>query len=138
MWRAFMKRASWLILAAVMFLAFSGITRAGAYPGEEPLPPYTGVIYNRTGYDIWIPSLNSSATLLVPARGWIEYTVWSPTFEVLGYVNGKLDWCQRITVTPGALQFLCKRYDFSAEIRSPVPVRKIKPWGKRWEIEELG
>ncbi len=138
-----MKRASWLILAAVLFLAFSGITWGGAYPGEDSLPPYTGVIQNKTHYDIWIPSLNSSGTLLVPARGWIEFTAWSPIFEVVGYINGQPYWCQKITVTPQAQQFLCKRYDFSAEILPPELLRKIKPWHKkrlkkRVKIEELG
>ena len=49
-------------------------------PGMKPRQPkiqaYTGLIQNFTEYDISIPSGNSGATLVVPARGWLEYVNW--------------------------------------------------------------
>ena len=114
---------------------------------ETPLKPmpYTGIIRNNTGYDLAIPSLNSGATLVVPAKGYIEYTVWSPNFEVDAYHDGKPFWCDKIKVAPDKYQYMCKKYDFIAEIKAepvkpkPVPKKRhLKKKPKEEGVKGLG
>jgi hypothetical protein len=95
---------------------------------------YTGIIKNRTKYDINIPSLNSDATLTVPAKGFIEYTAWKKHFEVTAYRDGKPFYCLKINATPREYAFMCKKYDFICEVVGPEPATgpsKLKPRKKR-------
>lgn len=104
---------------------------------------YTGVIQNYTKYDISIPASNSAATILVPAQGWMEYTTWSPTVHLDGYVEGQKIYHQKIVVQPKKYKHMGKEYDFVAAIGKEVvppkkkPVRKKKPKPKV-EVEGLG
>jgi len=94
--------------------------------GPEALTtqPYIGIIKNKTKYSLSIPSLNSGGTLIVPSKGWIEYIVYSPKFELDAYYNGKPIWCDNISVTPEKYEYMCKKYDFMAEIVQPEPTSK--------------
>jgi hypothetical protein len=108
------------LLVGALFLVTNAIAQEVAPELLEKPIPYTGLIKNNTNYDLSIPSLNSGATLIVPAKGMIEYTVWAPKFEVDAYRNGKKIWCDWITVDPDKYQYKCKKYDFVAEITKPV------------------
>ena len=139
-----MPRERFLVILALSFiiaLSFAGVTGAG----PQPDAPYTGVIQNHTQYCISIPSGNSDGTLIVPPGGWIEYVVWAPEFQLMGYVAGQPYYCQKITVVPQKYPFKCKSYDFLAEIKAaeagkPKPVRKKRPAKESWgeEVEGLG
>ncbi len=83
--------------------------------------PYTGVIKNSTRYDLVVPSLNSDATITIPAHGWIEYTAYSKNFEVTVYSDGKPFYCLTICADPKNYQYACKKYDFIAEIAKEEP-----------------
>lgn len=145
-----MKRFLFLMLGGILVFCLSGITFGNTYPGSEAELPYVGVIINKTKYDVSVPSLNSGATLIVPAEGWIEYVVWSTEFEVIGYFCGSPLCCQKVKVNPKSYQFMCKAYDFSAEIcPAEKPAKKSKPVRKKrkrfWrkkpkpiEVEGLG
>lgn len=88
---------------------------------------YTGIIQNYTNYDVTIPSANSSASLLVPARGWLEYTAWSPSVHLSGYVDGQQVYHQKIVVQPKKYKHMGKDYDFLAEIKPSEPVKEPPP-----------
>jgi hypothetical protein len=95
-----------------------------------PIKPraYTGIIRNKTKYDLSIPSMNSDATLVVPAKGWIEFTSWSQRFNLTVYRDGKPYYCLKITASPKNYPFMCSNYDFLAEIKRDEPVpRRPKP-----------
>ena len=141
-----MKRPAFLILAAMFLLAQAGMTFGTAEQPPDRLP-YSGVIQNHSKYDISFPSANSSGTLIVPAGGYLEYRVYTPSFNLIGYVDGKPYYCQKIDVRPRGYAFMCKHYDFMAEVmakeepmkkpaplRQKRPVRKLKPG----EVEGLG
>jgi hypothetical protein len=118
------KRKITLALLASM-VALLVVTGAHAQaPGPLPLPPYTGVIKNNSSHDISIPSENSLATLIVPARGWIEFVVWDPKFQLIPYLDGQPYGCQKVRVQPQAFPYMCKNYDFLVEIMGPVPAKK--------------
>lgn len=109
-------------LLVAMMVALLVVTGANAVStGTATLPPYTGVIKNNTSCDFSLMSQNSLATLIVPARGWIEYVVWDPKFEVIPYYNGQPFGCQNVTVTPKGFPYKCKQYDFMVEINGPGP-----------------
>ena len=75
------KKITVALLASVVALLL--VTWANAMAvGPEPLPPFKGIIKNNTKHDISIPSENSLATLILPAKGWIEYVVWDPKFDL--------------------------------------------------------
>ena len=144
-----MKRLLLLTFATFLLLALSGVTQAALEPSpQEAIPPYTGVIQNKTNHDISFTSENSGGTLIVPARGWIEYTVWKPNVNLIGYLNGKPYFCEKVRVNPQSYPFMCKKYDFVAEIvkAEPAPkakkaVRKKRPLRKKpvgAEVEGLG
>ncbi|MGB8992521.1 MAG: hypothetical protein WCD80_10745 [Desulfobaccales bacterium] len=92
---------------------------------------YTGVIKNSTRYDVSVPSLNSDATLQIPAHGWIEYRAYTKNFELTVYSDGKPFYCLKILADPRNYQYACKKYDFIAEIVKPEPVQRYKPLKKR-------
>jgi hypothetical protein len=92
---------------------------------------YTGIIKNKTKYEVSIPSENSDGTLVIPPKGWIEYTIWTHQADVTAYHNGKPFHCLKLSAHPQEYPFMCKKYDFMAEIVKPEPTRKYKPMKKR-------
>jgi hypothetical protein len=104
------------------------------FPGTkktESARPYTGIIKNKTKYEVSVPSGNSDTTLVIPPYGWIEYTAWTRKFNVTAYHHGKPFYCLKINAHPKNYAFMCSKYDFIAEIVKPVPVRKYKPLRKK-------
>jgi hypothetical protein len=92
---------------------------------------YTGIIKNKTNYEVSLPSANSDGTLVIPAHSWIEYIAWTRKFDVTAYHDGKPFYCLKIQAQPKNYEFMCSKYDFMAEIVKPEPVRKYKPLRKR-------
>lgn len=88
---------------------------------------YTGIIQNYSNYEVTVPSVNSSAVLIVPAQGWVEYVVWSPSLHLTGYVEGKQIYQQKIVVQPKKFKYMGKDYDFIAEIKPLAPVKDPVP-----------
>ena len=79
-----------------------------------------------------IPSENSDATLVIPPHGWIEYTIWTHNADVTAYRDGKPFYCLKLSAHPKQYPFMCKKYDFMAEIVKPEPAAgKYKPMKKR-------
>ncbi|MBM4295035.1 MAG: hypothetical protein FJ126_09065 [Deltaproteobacteria bacterium] len=107
---------------------FGQLPTPSVRPREKPVKPYTGIIKNNTRHDLSVPSHNSDATVIVPARGYVEYTVWSPTFEFTAFRAGDPYHCFRGKVDPKAFQFMCKKYDFMAVIQKEDPpvYKKLK------------
>ncbi len=68
-------------------------------PASEPPQKYTGIIKNKTGYEVSVPSGNSGATLIIPARGWIEYTSYERHFDLTAYHAGKPFYCMNINAS---------------------------------------
>jgi hypothetical protein len=101
-------------------------------------PPFTGIIKNKTRYDVSVPSMNSGATLVIPAYSWIEYTAWNQKFDVTVYRHGKPFYCLKIAAHPKNYQFMCSKYDFIAEIIKAEPVRRPKPKKCDDGVEALG
>jgi hypothetical protein len=97
----------------------------------ESARPYTGVIKNTTRYEVAVPSLNSGATIAIPAHGWVEYTAYQKKFDLTVYSDGKPFYCLKIAADPKNFQYMCKHYDFIAEIVKPEPVGKSKIRKKR-------
>ncbi len=134
------KKITLALLASVVALLLVTWANAEA-PGLEPLPPYIGIIKNNSPYDVSVPSENSLATLIVPARGWIEFVVWDPNFDLIPYIDGKPFGCQKVTVTPDAFPYMCKNYDFLVEINPPVPSpndRYYRKYKKRYRKPRTG
>jgi hypothetical protein len=102
--------------------------------------PYTGIIKNKTGYEVSIPSDNSDATLVIPPHGWIEYTIWTHQHDVAAYHDGDPFYCLKLIAKPQAYTFKCKKYDFMAEIFKPEPAKrpagKYKPMKKRKRVKK--
>jgi hypothetical protein len=88
---------------------------------NQPSRLYTGIIKNKTKYDVSVPSGNSGATLTIPAKGWIEYSAWTRRFELTAYHDGKPFYCMKIVADPRSQPFMCKKYDFMMEIVKPEP-----------------
>jgi len=88
---------------------------------------YIGIIQNYANYDVTVPSVNSSAPLIVPAQGWLEYVVWSPIIHLAGYVDGKQIYQQKIVVQPKKYKYMGKDYDFVAEIKPLAPIKDSVP-----------
>jgi hypothetical protein len=120
-----------LIGAALLLFAQTGISYGTVGQADLPqLPPYTGVIQNHTGIPVSFPSDNSSGTLIVPPKGFMEFISWHANFDLIGYVDGKPFFCQKVQVKPHSVPFMCKVYDFDAEIMAPpakaAPGTKLK------------
>ena len=106
--------------------------------GDLPVPPrmkksarqYTGIIKNKTGYDVAIPSRNSGATLTIPARGWTEYISWDKNFDLTVYQDGQPFYCLQIMSHPREYAYMCKKYDFIAEISKAEPAKSYRPGRK--------
>ena len=93
---------------------------------------YTGIIKNKTGYEVSVPSENSDAALVIPPHSWIEYTMWTWRTAVTAYHDGKPFYCLKLVADPRAHPFMCSKYDFMAEIVKPEPAAgKYKPMKKR-------
>lgn len=94
----------------------------------QKIQPYTGLLRNFSAGAISIPSQDSSATLILPAGGQMEYTVWKPKFDICGYVNGTQVYHKNITIGPGTkYTFLGRTYDFLAEVCPELPTPRIMP-----------
>lgn len=116
-----------------------------ALPGLESLPAtpitnragparkYTGIIKNKTAYEVSVPSGNSSAILIIPARGWIEYVAYESHFNLTAYHNGKPFYCMNINADPRTYAFMCDKYDFLVEIVKPEPKPKVDRKMKRYK-----
>jgi hypothetical protein len=87
---------------------------------------YTGIIKNKTRYDVSVPSGNSGATLIIPARGFIEYITWKKSFDLTVYQGGKPFYCLKINAHPNEYPYMCQKYDFMAEIVKPEPSAPLK------------
>jgi hypothetical protein len=101
-----------------------------------PARKYTGIIKNKTAYEVSVPSGNSGATLIIPARGWIEYTSYERHFDLTAYHAGKPFYCMNITASVGDYPYMCDRYDFMVEIvkpepKSTAPGKKMKRYKKK-------
>ena len=135
------KKIILAVLAGMVTLLIVTGANAAA-PGPDSLPPYTGVIKNNSSHDISVPSENSLGTLIVPARGWIEFVVWDPRFHLIPYLDGQPYGCQNVRVQPHAFPFMCKDYDFLVEInmREPVPSKKdyYRKLKKRYRKQRTG
>ena len=93
---------------------------------------YTGIIKNKTRYEVSVPSESSDATLIIPAHSWIEYTIWTRRANVTAYHDGKPFYCLKLWADPSEFPFMCKNYDFVAEIVKPEPeAGQYKPMKKR-------
>jgi hypothetical protein len=102
-------------------------TGISAASESQEVRSYTGIIKNKTRYEISIPSENSRGTLVIPPNGWIEFTIWNQHLGVTAYHDGKPFYCLNIFARPQLYSFMCKKYDFMAEIRPPTPVRPCVP-----------
>jgi len=121
---------------------------ASVLPGRGDLPVpvnlrdnerarrYTGIIKNKTRYEVSVPSESSDATLIIPAHSWIEYTIWTRRANVTAYHDGKPFYCLKLWADPSEYPFMCKQYDFMAEIVKPEPVGKYKPMKKRKRVKK--
>jgi hypothetical protein len=98
-----------------------------------PARKYTGIIKNKTGYEVSVPSGNSGATLVIPARGWIEYVAYERHFNLTAYRDGKPFYCMNINVKTRDYAFMCDRYDFMVEIDKPEPKPQVVPKKKRYK-----
>jgi hypothetical protein len=113
------KGKRWWVVAVGVAL----LVAAAGVAGVASAAPFTGIIKNNTAYELSIPSYNSMGTLIVPPKGWIEYVVWDGQFELIPYRDGQpVTWgCQKVSVKPHSYPFMCKNYDFVAEITAPAP-----------------
>jgi hypothetical protein len=104
---------------------------------HAPARRYTGIIKNKTQYEVSIPSENSDATLVIPPHSWIEYTMWTRNAQVTAYHNGKPFYCLSLYANPREYPFMCSKYDFMAEIVKPEPTHRYKPMKKRkWRAKK--
>jgi hypothetical protein len=103
-------------------------------------PPrkYTGIIKNKTALEVSVPSGNSDSTLVIPARGWIEYISYARHFNLTAYHDGKPYFCMNINAEPRNYAFMCDRYDFLVEIVKPEPKPKVAPKQKRYKKKPKG
>ena len=93
----------------------------------EEARAYTGIIKNKTSCEVSIPSQNSDATLVIPPHSWIKFTIWTRKSNVTAYHNGKPFYCLNIFAQPHEYPFMCKKYDFMAEIVKSEPVIRHRP-----------
>ncbi len=121
-------RLSMLVVVAACFWGCCGPTLVSQDEiGGQEIRPYVGLLQNYSTMDISIPSQDSDATLILPARGTMEYTAWKPNFTLIGFVDGKEVFCQHVRVQPQRYTFFCKNYDFLAEIMAEAPLPGGRP-----------
>jgi hypothetical protein len=109
------------------------LPQPAALKRSGPPRKYTGIIKNKTRYEVSVPSNNSGATLTIPARGWIEYISYTPHFDLTAYREGKPFYCMNINADPRTYDFMCDKYDFMVEIVKPEP--KSKPILKKKRLK---
>jgi len=104
-------------------MQLAALPEAGGPPPPPPKKPYvdevheyTGVIQNKTKYDLSVPSANSNGTIIVPAKGYVEFTIWGPTYDLIVYREALPFHCETVKVNPKAFPFMCKNYDFMTVI----------------------
>jgi hypothetical protein len=100
---------------------------------EKRARQYTGIIKNKTNYEVSVPAGDSGATLVIPAKGFVEYTSWARRFALTAYYDGKPFYCMQIIANPKTHPFMCKKYDFMMEIVKAEP--KEKPIRKKKGIK---
>ena len=116
-----------LLLAGCAGYQNAGVTSTDAAGFATNYNSYVGVIKNQTRYEVSVPSRNSGATLIIPARGYIEYVTYEKDFDVTVYRDGKPFFCLKINAHPREYAFMCKNdYDFIAEIVKPEPASSAK------------
>lgn len=122
-----------ILVTASVGLAIDTPGQAGPAVTPEVVDgyPYTGIIKNKTRYQVSIPSDNSDATLIIPPYSWIEYTIWTHKYDVAAYHKGEPFYCLKLVAHPQAYTFKCKKYDFIAEIVKAEPAWKSKKLRKR-------
>jgi hypothetical protein len=130
------KKWMTLALLAGMVALLGAVGANGTAPGPEPLAPFTGIIKNNTKFDLSVPSENSLGTLILPAKGWIEFVVWDKTFDLTAYKDGKPFFAQKVGVTPKAFPYMTKNYDFMAEITAPEPRTGKTYKKKRYRVKK--
>jgi hypothetical protein len=96
-------------------------------PPIQPAKKYTGIIKNNTRVEVSIPSRNSDTTIIIPAHSWVEYTAWNSFFNLTVYHNGTPFYCLNIHASLQNYPFMCKKYDFIAEIVKEEPVIRQGP-----------
>jgi hypothetical protein len=114
------------LVAAIDPVDQTGITTASEL---QEVRSYTGIIKNNSRCKVSIPSENSDATLLIPPHSWIEFTIWTQKSNVTAYCDGKPFYCLNIFAHPQEYPFMCKKYDFMAEIVKEEPVIRQGPSG---------
>jgi hypothetical protein len=103
------------------------VSNNDAIRGQE-IQPYVGLIRNFSAVSVSIPSHDSSATLIVPAQGQMEFTVWKPNFAIIGYVDGKQVYYKNIRINPNKkFTYFGKSYDFLAEVCPDLSAPMILP-----------
>ena len=97
---------------------------------KERVRKYTGIIKNKTKYEVVVPSGNSGASLVIPAKGFIEYVSWTRRFDLTVFYDGKPFYCLKIVANPQNYAFMCSKYDFMVDIvkdePAPKPKKKLK------------
>ena len=99
---------------------------------------YTGIIRNMTNHELAVPSQNSQGTLIIPPRGYIEFTAWDHIVKFSPYLDGKPYRCFRIKPDPKAYEFMCKNYDFIAVIEPTEKPEFYKKYKKRYRKPRTG
>lgn len=104
----------------------------------QDIRPYVGLVRNFSNVDISIPSHDSNSTLILPAQGQMEYTVWQPNVDISGYVDGKQVYFKNIRISPNTkYSYFGKNYDFLAEVcpdlHGPAIVPRTCP--PAWQLE---
>ena len=96
--------------------------------GGRDIHPYVGLVRNFSSVAVSIPSHDSSATLILPPQGQMEYTVWQPNFDIFGYVDGKEVYFKNIRISPNKkFSYFGKSYDFLAEVCPDLTAPMILP-----------
>jgi hypothetical protein len=94
----------------------------------QDIHPYVGLIRNFSNMNISIPSHDSSATLILPARGQMEYTVWQPNVDIFGFVDGKQVYFKNIRIKPNKkFYYFGNSYDFMAEVCPDITPPMVIP-----------
>lgn len=134
-----MKTVGFLLMILLLLAGYAGSQDSGVIStdapgfanGQESYTSYIGVIKNQTRSEVSVPSRNSGATLIIPARGFIEYISYDKDFDLTVYRDGKPFYCLKINAQPHQYAFMCKNdYDFIAEIVKPEPAAKGAKYGK--------
>jgi hypothetical protein len=94
----------------------------------QNIHPYVGLIRNFSARSISIPSQDSAATLILPAQGQMDYTVWKPNSDIYGYVAGKQVFYKNVRIEPHKkFTFFGNTYDFLVEVCADLPSPVIIP-----------